>query len=182
MIETVLWKSIDGPGHESARLATGRLDGTAVFLDEGQPCRLDYAIVVNDDGSAHGAKVVGWVGHREIDLAIDAANGAWRMNDVPQPQVEGCIDIDLNFSPSTNALAIRRLSLAVGDSVDVRAAWLRFPSFTLETLAQRYTRLAADRVRYESLATNFRAELRVSPNGMVLDYENLWRIETGEAR
>ena len=41
--------------------------------------------------------------------------------------VDGCRDIDLNFSPSTNVLPIRRLSLDVGDQAAVRAAWLRFP-------------------------------------------------------
>jgi hypothetical protein len=93
--------------------------------------------------------------------------------------VAGCIDVDLNFSPSTNVLPIRRLNLAVGESQIVRAAWLRFPSFVLEPLEQRYTRIAEDRVHYESFTTNFQAELRVSRNGMVLDYENIWIAETG---
>ena len=59
----------------------------------------------------------------------------------------------------------------------MRAAWLRFPSFVLEPLEQRYTRISDDRVRYESFTTHFTAELRVSANGMVLDYENIWIAE-----
>jgi hypothetical protein len=39
---------------------------------------------------------------------------------------EGCLDIDLGFSPSTNLLPIRRLTLAVGEAATVRAAWLPF--------------------------------------------------------
>jgi hypothetical protein len=177
MIETVLWKSIPWPGHEASRLDTHRLEGAAAFLNDGQPCRLAYIIEINDDGSTRNAAVDGWVGAREIHVAIDANDGAWSLDGADQPQVAGCIDVDLNFSPSTNVLPIRRLQLAVGQSADVRAAWLRFPSFTLEPLVQRYTRLAEDRYRYDSYTTNFAAELRVSANGMVLDYENIWHAE-----
>jgi hypothetical protein len=179
MIETVLWKSIPWPGHEASRLLEHGLEGAAAFLHDGQVCRLDYSILCNDDWSTRNATADGWVGTREIHVAVEAANGTWSLNGAGQPQVAGCIDVDLNVSPSTNVLPIRRLNLAVGASQVVRAAWLRFPSFVLEPLEQRYTRIAEDRVRYESFTTNFSAELRVSPNGMVLDYENIWVAETG---
>lgn len=38
------------------------------------------------------------------------------LNGVDCPAVAGCTDIDLGFSPSTNLLPIRRLSLEVGDT------------------------------------------------------------------
>ena len=102
---------------------------------------------------------------------VEAADDDQLLDPVDQKQVAGCIDVDLNFSPSTNLLPIRRRA------TDVRTAWLRFPSFALELLEQRYTYLADDRVRYESFTTNFAAELRISPNGLVLDYENIWSAE-----
>ena len=43
----------------------------------------------------------------------------------------GCVDLDLNFIPSTTLLPVRRLGLAIGQSAEVQAAWLRFPGFTL---------------------------------------------------
>jgi uncharacterized protein len=182
VVETILWKSIPWPGHESARLlaldAGWQLEGAAAFLHETEPCRLDYVITCDSDWSSRRATVNGWIGTRVIDTTIEAANGVWTMNGAEQNQVAGCTDVDLNFSPSTNLLPIRRLNLDVGQSADVRTAWLRFPSFALELLEQRYTRVAEDRVRYESFTTDFTAELRVSPNGFVLDYENIWRAET----
>ena len=181
VVETILWKSIPWPGHESARLLSlddaWQLEGAATFLNETSPCRLDYVITCDRDWSSRRATVNGWVGDRAIDVTIEAVDGVWRMNGVEQKQVAHCIDVDLNFSPSTNLLPIRRLNLDVNQSADVRTAWLRFPSFALELLEQRYTRLAEDRMRYESFTTNFTAELRVSPNGFVLDYENIWAGE-----
>ncbi|HEV7768667.1 MAG TPA: putative glycolipid-binding domain-containing protein [Thermoanaerobaculia bacterium] len=185
IIETILWKSLEWPGHESARLLSiedeHRLEGGAAFLEESDPCRLDYAITCNADWTTRSTTVRGWMGSREIDIVIEAANGVWTMNGEEQPQVAGCLDVDLNFSPTTNLLPIRRLALEVGQFADVRTAWLRFPSFELELLEQRYTRLAEDRVHYKT-TTGFAAELRVSPNGLVLDYETLWSVESAGER
>ena len=181
IVETILWKSVPWPGHESARLLARdegwRLEGAAAFANDGDACRLDYAIRCDRAWITREARVRGWVGTREIDVAIEVADGVWTLNGVEQQHLAGCVDVDLNFSPSTNLLPIRRLQLDIGASADVRAAWLRFPSFALEVLEQRYTRLAEDRVRYESFTTNFTAELRVSANGMVIDYENIWLAE-----
>ena len=91
--------------------------------------------------------------------------------------VDGCIDIDLNFSPSTNLLPIRRFSPKGGERVAVRAAWLRFPSFKLEPLEQTYSHLADDLYRYESAGGSFVAELRVSAAGFPMDYAGIWRAE-----
>jgi hypothetical protein len=84
------------------------------------------------------------------------------------------VDIDLNFSPSTNLIPIRRMNLAVGEASDVRAAWLRFPSFALEPLPQQYRRLTDDTYRYESAGGEFVAELKVNRAGFVVDYPGIW--------
>lgn len=73
----------------------------------------------------------------------------------------------LNFSPSTNLLPIRRLNLAIGQGAAVRAAWLRFPSFTLEPLEQVYRRIDPTTYRYESAGGRFVAELQVNDSGLV---------------
>lgn len=89
----------------------------------------------------------------------------------------GSTDIDLNFSPSTNLLPIRRLNLAVGEAANVNATWLRFPSFQLELLPQQYRRLGEDIYRYESAGGQFVAELKVNSSGFVLDYPGIWQAE-----
>jgi len=93
--------------------------------------------------------------------------------------VAGCIDLDLNFSPSTNLLPIRRLSLTVGEEASVRAAWLRFPSFTLEPLEQIYRRTGATTYVYESAGGRFVRELIVNEAGFVTLYPGIWQAEAG---
>ena len=98
---------------------------------------------------------------------------------MPQPAVQGCVDLDLNFSPSTNLLPIRRLSLEVGQEAEVRAAWLRFPSFKLEPHSQVYRRLDEFTYRYSSRGGEFVADLTVNECGLVTTYPGLWEAETG---
>jgi hypothetical protein len=181
-VDTILWRSFILVGHEACRLFSSdsnwHLQGTAVFSHEQQPCRLDYQIVCDESWRTRSANVAGWLGHRVIDVRIkrDSAGGWW-LNEVEQSNVRGCTDIDLNFSPSTNLIPIRRLNLAIGEAADVNAAWLRFPSFTLEPLPQRYSRLEETLYRYESGGGQFVADLTVSPSGFVLHYPGIWQAE-----
>ncbi len=180
--QSVLWRRLDQPGHESARLfsrdAFWHLSGTAVFAHDQQPCRLDYLVVCNAEWHTLSGRVAGWVGSGtvEIELSADSAR-RWRLNGAECPEVAGCIDLDLNFSPSTNVLPIRRLSLPIGHEATVRAAWLRFPSFTLEPLDQLYRRLDAATYRYESAGGRFVTELQVNAAGLVTLYPRVWQLE-----
>ncbi len=121
------------------------------------------------------AQIAGWVGEQPIHVGIKADKyHRWRLNEVAIAAVTGCVDIDLNFSPSTNLIPIRRLQLKVGESADIIAAWLRFPGFTFEPLPQRYTRLDEHHYRYESNEGKFRVDLRVNQAGFVEDYPGIW--------
>ena len=182
MAETILWRRIDGPGHESARLAQSKsnneLSGTAVFAHEHQPCSLHYVITCDQRWQTQSARVTGWLGNEVIDIAIDVdPERRWTLNRRPCDEVFGSIDIDLNFSPSTNLLPIRRLELAEGEEALVRAAWLRFPSFKLEPLEQLYRHVAGSSYRYESAGGKFVADLEVNDMGFVTRYPGLWEME-----
>ena len=58
----------------------------------------------------------------------------------------------------------------MGARAAVRAAWVRFPTLAPELLEQTYTRLAADRYRYESAGGGFRRDLTVSDDGWVTNW------------
>ncbi len=177
----VLWKRLDRAGHEGARAVfrdgRWRLSGCALFEDEKGPCRLDYEVFCDAAWSTLFAAVTGWVGREEIDVRIEVGGGRWTLNGAACPETDGAIDVDLNFSPSTNLLPIRRLGLAVGERAAVRAAWLRFPSFRLELLEQTYQRLAPSTYRYESAGGRFVRELEVREDGFVTRYPDFWIAE-----
>src|SRR5690349_10023689 len=128
VIETILWRGLAFPGHESCGLFSHgkdwHLQGTAVFSHEEQPCRLSYHVICDRRWRTRSAHVDGWLKTTPIDISIKTdGSGTWWLNEVEQPDVAGCTDIDLNFSPSTNLLPIRRLGLSIGEAADVKAAW-----------------------------------------------------------
>jgi hypothetical protein len=184
-VSTVLWRRLDQPGHDAARLIEDpdgpRLEGTAVFDEGGQGCRLDYRVVCDPTWQSVSARVVGWIGETAIELAIAADDQrGWTVNGESCPQVAGCLDVDLSFTPATNLLAIRRTQVAVGGRVAVRSAWLDFPRLRLEPLDQVYARLDDTTWHYESNGGSFTARLVTNAAGFVIDYPGLWIRESGD--
>lgn len=183
MTNSILWRRLDLPGHEIGRLIPRddrwELSGTAIFAHEGSPCRLDYLVVCDSGWRTNSARVRGVIGDREIDLNVSVdAEQRWRLNGAECPAAAGCIDIDLGFSPSTNLLPLRRLSLAVGAEAKVNAAWLPFPSLVFEVLPQVYRREGERAYRYESAGGTFMRVLEVNAVGFVTSYPGLWQAES----
>ncbi|HYW12565.1 MAG TPA: putative glycolipid-binding domain-containing protein [Longimicrobium sp.] len=177
----ILWRWMDRPGHEASRLESiageWHLRGTSVLMEAGQPCSLSYDIVCDGVWRTQRATVRGWVGARQVDVEIETEGGRWRMNGAEVPAVEGCVDVDLNFSPCTNLLPIRRLGLPVGGAGAVSAAWLRFPGFQLERLDQAYRRTGERTWRYESADGAFVRDLEVDEAGFPTRYPGFWDAE-----
>lgn len=181
-MSAAVWQRLDHPGREAARLVRDgdgwRLEGTAVLSYDRTPCKIDYAVRCDAAWRTRATHVGGWIGEREIaiDIASDGA-GHWTLNDRPVPDVDGCLDVDLGFSPSTNTLPIRRLALEVGAGADVSAAWLSFPGLELQRLDQRYERTAPECYRYISRGGSFIADLRVDAAGLVVLYPGFWSAD-----
>jgi uncharacterized protein len=183
LIKHLIWRRLDLPGHEALQLiqkdGSWELSGTAVFIHEHKPCKLDYQVACDSAWNTRAARVNGWVGDQVVDceIRVDPDQHIWWLNGVDQPQVAGCIDLDLNFSPVTNTLPIRRLALPTGQLAHVQAAWLRFPDFQLVPLEQIYRHIDEMIYRYESGGGSFRADLSVDPDGLVRHYPGAWRME-----
>jgi len=180
--ETVLWRRLDLPGHEIASLDKldhgWKLSGTALFSCKEGPTKLDYAVACDSAWRTDSAQISGAIGKRRVSLNVSVdARRKWRLNGVECGAVEGCLDIDLGFSPSTNLLPIRRLALAVGEEVTVRAAWLPFLSLDFALLPQVYRREGETTYRYESGGGAFVRSLEVNAVGFVTSYPGLWVAE-----
>lgn len=181
---TALWRRLDTPGHDACEFVQGpqgwALRGMAVFLEGGEVCRLAYEVETDPAFRTRSAHVAGMLGAREIHLRIHVdARGRWALNDVVQPAPEGCIDVDLGFTPATNFLPLRRLALTVGEAAQAPAAYLAFPALTLDRLSQRYARVSPASYEYEAPDVGYRGVLECAVEGLVLHYPGLFRLESG---
>jgi hypothetical protein len=185
VVRSILWRRLDQPGHDSARFCFQdpywHLEGAAIFIENRRPCRLNYQVYCDRAWNTVFGKIAGAVGTKTVEFEFAAdANRRWRINNKECAAVAGCIDVDISFTPATNLLPIRRLKLSVGKESEVRAAWLHFPTFTLEPLEQNYLRLRVDTYRYETLNGKFIKELTVNKFGFVTHYPGFWKIEGGK--
>jgi hypothetical protein len=167
------------PGHDACRLeeAPGggwKIDGTAVFRDQSGPAVLAYHVEGDVGWRARAASVRGWIGERPLDVAILRKGKSWHLDGVAVAALEGCLDVDLGFTPATNLIPIRRLALVVGAAADAPAAWLDVATGALERLEQRYERRGETAYGYEAPAFGYSAELEVGPAGFVRRYPGLW--------
>jgi hypothetical protein len=73
----------------------------------------------------------------------------------------------------------QRFSLSAGESTELTVAYVSIPDLHLNTDSQRYTGLDpvdenGGRFRYDAGEGDFTAELVVDPDGLVLDYSDLF--------
>jgi hypothetical protein len=187
-MHAAFWERADRPGKESFLLSEDdrgvRLEGSLTLESEGS-WRIRYEIAAGPDWDTRAARVEAEAGDvsRELVLEVDASR-RWKSPASGReiPELAGCVDVDVSFSPSTNVLPIRRLGLAVGESADVVAAWILLPRLDVKPLSQRYTRVAERRYRYESRGGVFAVELDVDARGLVLDYPPFWKRVSARSR
>jgi hypothetical protein len=177
---TAIWRQDGGAqGLEHLLLRAGSADSVILAFDErGRPFRLAYQLTWDEGWRVRDARLRATTESGTRSLALDTdGQGRWRDGEGHAlPALDGCLDLDLWPTPFTNTLPVRRHPLAVGERQEFLVAWVAAPALGVQAMRQGYTRLADRRYRYESLdGTGFRAELSVDAQGVVLDYEGVFR-------
>src|SRR5437870_11510019 len=108
----ILWQGMIAPSVERFIVSAteGRFELTGLILraHEEAPYVVRYVIQVDERWRTRGVEVeVEDGGRREVRLASDGS-GHWSRDGQPIGELDGCIDADLEWSPSTNTLPIRR--------------------------------------------------------------------------
>ncbi len=181
-----LWRKLNGPGHDCCQFSETahgyRLLGVAAFREGRLVCQLRYEVLADSAFHTRRASVSGFVGKTPVDLRIRASNAKWRVGGVVQPALAELLDLDLGFTPATNLLPIRRLSLSVGQEAQAPATYLSLPSMRLKVLPQRYKRISRTEYEYEAPSFGYRGVLVVSQAGAVVHYPGLFEMERSSRR
>jgi len=162
------------PGTDGGR----RLTGHVAAVEDGVAWAVRYAIDVDAAWRTRGARIRTRTARGTTDLTVEGdGEGGWRVDGVPVPALDGCLDVDLEASAATNAFPVGRLGLAVGAAADAPAAYVRVLDPVVGRLEQRYERIADDgdrrRYRYTSPAFGFEAVLAYDASGLVVDYPGI---------
>ena len=107
-----------------------------------------------------------------LDLPLAGVDGAGAL--------EGALDCDLGLSPLTNSMPLlRHLLHRRAGSVEFLMAWVAVPELAVYPSRQRYTFLRRTDdgtgavVRFESLDSDFTADIRFDEYGLVVDYPGI---------
>jgi uncharacterized protein len=178
VIRTLTWRGVEEWLAEHARveLTDGCVMATGVQLGvEPKEYRVDYRLEVPSNWVTRRLEVdaagAGW--RHSLVLEHDGS-GAWTRDGEHVPALDGAMDCDLAYSPLTNVMPIRRYDLHTGGgSRDFLMAWVSVPDLAVHASRQRYVHVRRGVVRYVSLDDDFRAELELDSDGLVVRYPRL---------
>ena len=172
------WQDWDGNGLEHLVLQDRgngfTAESSVIGEADGERFAVLYTVVCDRDWrtALFEVNVVG--SGRSVLFTGDGA-GNWQDGARRLPELNGAIDVDITATPFTNTLPIRRLGLAVGEATEIDVVWADPDEAVVQRDPQRYTRLGERTWRFDSLDSDFTAELEVDEDDLVLDYPGLFR-------
>jgi uncharacterized protein len=191
----LVWTGVEEWMTEAAAIELGedgmRVTGTQFGADP-EPFRVDYRLeaperfvtrelelmataerwrrrlLLRHDGSG------GW--SAEVDDEGQVPGGAW---DGELPDLSGAVDVDIQNSPLTNTMPILREGFRDGGSGEFVMAFVLTPTLRVEASPQGYEHVRqgdhGSVVRYLSLDGDFRADLELDGQGLLVVYPRLAR-------
>jgi hypothetical protein len=160
---------------EAGRL---RVDGATTGFQEGESWIVTYKLLLDESWRTRAAHLTSTTatGVEECRLESDG-HGHWQVDGRAAPELDGCLDVDLESSAMTNALPIHRLLLSVGGQAAAPAAYVRAVSLRVERLEQHYIRRddrdGSQQFDYEAPAFDFECRLVYDHSGLVLQYPGI---------
>jgi uncharacterized protein len=153
--------------------------GSTTALEAGAPWWVSYRIELSSSFVTRRAAIAAAAGTGAVSSVLIESDGGgrWTVNGHPAPGLDGCLDVDLESSAMTNALPMRRLSLAPGAAAAAPAVYVRVPGLAVDRLEQHYARLA-DGARgpafaYEAPAFGFACRIDYDWSGLVVSYPGI---------
>lgn len=178
------WSRLDiDEGLGLVRLVAGdpiRVEGHEVAVDSGEAWAVTFQVELDRGWRTRVAQVAVVDDASERKLLLEAdGEGNWLRDGVPSPELQGCLDVDIAATPFTNTFVIRRLGLSVGETAEIRAAWVGVPDLDVGALEQIYVRLqprdGLDRYEYRANGSANGWIIEVDQDGVAMDYEGFAR-------
>jgi hypothetical protein len=176
------WRHTDArTGYEvllcSSTATAHRLRGATTAVESGVGWSVGYRIDLDRRWCTRRAEVVATTGTGEHRVSLSTSGQRWVVDGRARPDLDGCVDVDLESSAATNTLPVHRLRFEPGEPVSVPAAYVRADDLRVHRMEQLYTLVdsTADglTVDYESATFGFACRLRVDPAGLVVDYPGI---------
>jgi hypothetical protein len=180
----LLWRQLVGIGAEHLVLSVDggvHADSMAVGEIESTAYRIHYTIDCDARWIVQRLHVEDLLSGKAVVLRR-GENDLWSdERDRVLTELDGCRDVDIMITPFTNTLPIKRLQLKPGEAREIAVVYVGLPGLAVSKFEQRYTCLSLNQnggiYRYENVKSDFRADLQVDTDGLVVDYPNIFAME-----
>jgi uncharacterized protein len=182
MAKEIMWQSLESPGFEHVRIDDSHpgwdvYDSMFVREHEGSVRRGGYTLVLDKNFRTLEIRIMveQSPGSMTALHLLASGDGTWTDADEQHiPELDGCIDVDIQWSPVTNTLPVRRLGLETDSEEAIPVAYIELPSLRVTRATQRYTRIDNRTVQYTSETRDFVRELTLDDDGFVVLYPDLF--------
>ena len=145
------------------------LEGVVLGGSPAKPFAIRYAVMADPEARCRGVTVRA-IGSPTLFEILGDGEGRWTTSAGENiPELAGTLDINLEISPVTDALALRRLNLAVGDVAERRVACIDVLRGQAHRADRRYRRTQADTYRIDDPASGASDTLIVDESGWALE-------------
>ena len=176
--QEIVWSGLKAPSLDYCCLTkqTGgwRFSGMIVAKLQGSPLAARYEILVDNSFKTRSLTIEKMSHGEAFVKRVELRDDMWLVDGKNRSDLRECTDVDIEATPATNTLPIRRYGLEVGERVDLAVLWMRIPSLRVELLKQSYERTGEREYRYRS-ASGFTVKLEVDDSGLVTKYGNIWK-------
>lgn len=183
MNRDIVWSTWEGNGLEHLRLndtSDGGIvaDSALLAVVDNIAYRIRYRAKID---SAWRTRSI-WVdvedpdGTRRTVALIGDGEGNWTDTaGEPRLELQGCLDIDIEATPFTNTLPIRRLNIVENQIEPISVVYFAIPSLEVTPEVQRYTGLPGGSYRFEAISSDFTKDIEVDSDKLVTTYPDLFR-------
>lgn len=181
MQRNIIWKGLQDESTENCivHFQAHRIlvRSCMVGIAEGKPFKVDYRLSLDHAWRTLNLDIVMQTNNTFVSRQYTGnGRGHWYLNNAPVPELEGCIDTDIVFTPLTNTLPIRRLNLKPGEREQIRVLYVDVPAQEIRPAVQYYTRLSQNRYLFENADGSFTAEIETDDDGWVTHYPRLFEM------
>lgn len=180
MEKTVLWQGIEYHSLEHCIVtkATSSIKVNSVIVGKygSDIYRVEYNIDTNPNGAVVFFRLKTHVNDRAEEVIFTSdGKGNWYWEGQSLNAFAGCIDVDITLTPFTNTLPVNRLNLDIGAPHRIKVLYCDILEGNFTVAHQKYTRLSAEKYKFENVPNDFEAIIDVDEVGLVKQYPSLFR-------
>lgn len=177
-MKTLIWQGIAFQSLEYFKLIENDksfiIDSKIIGSYEDKIYTVDYHLIIDLSWNIQEFIIDSEVNTVKNKLTGRKLQDEWEINDAINPDFKGFPFIDISFTPFTNTLPINNLELNEGDSQEIKVIYIDVLNNLVKPVTQQYTRIAPHTYHYDNLQTDFKSDILVDENGLVVNYPGLF--------